>query len=213
MWRLRNYDFCYVIAFLMPFIEKLFNDCNPKDSRNQVDFVNFILFYIFNDGIKEKTIDYYCSKIIDYKSKMKNLKKKTKEYNMINTKVNEYEYILDVITRKKEDYEILKDYILPGMSIFEEEPYNQINGILESNGLEVNDLHDRKLFNCIRENRIIQQETIKETDELRDRLLEFGEVIIIMQHYFRHCRKKTMTVLLGKLITRLLCIYNDSSPF
>ena len=48
---------------------------------------------------------------------------------MINTKVNEYEYILDVITRKKEDYEILKNYVLPEMNIFEEEPYNQINGI------------------------------------------------------------------------------------
>jgi hypothetical protein len=230
MWRLRNYDFCYIISFLMPFIEKLFNDCNPKDSRNQVDFVHFILFYIFNDEIKEKIIDYHEKKIINYKitiyfniwkwncnSKLDNLNENSTEYRMLKskftTKITESKYILDVINKKVKDDEILKDYKLPEMKIFNEEPYNQINGILESNGLEVNEYCDRKLFLCIRENRIIQQETIKETDELRDRLLDFGEVIIIIQHYYRHCRKKTMTVLLAKLITRLLCIYNDSSPF
>ena len=80
---------------------------------------------------------------------MKNLKKKTKEYNMINTKVNEYEYILDVITRKKEDYEILKKYVSPGMNIFEEEPaiIKLMELLLSQRDWKVNDIHDRKLFN------------------------------------------------------------------
>ena len=132
---------------------------------------------------------------------------------MFTTKVNETEHLLDVINKKVEDWEVLKDYMLPEMAIFSQEPYSSITGILESNGLEVNEYCDRKLFDCVRENRIIEQPTIKERDDLRDRLLEFGEVIIIIQHYYRHCRERTMTILLGKLITRLLCIYNDSSPF
>ena len=112
-----------------------------------------------------------------------------------------------------DDVEELEENKLPELDFFEKEPFNGISRLMEESNLDVPDYCDRNLFNCIRSNTIIDQGSTEKTDKIRSKLLDFAEVLIIIQHYFRHSRKKKMTILFSKLITRLRHIYNDSSPF
>lgn len=112
-----------------------------------------------------------------------------------------------------DDVENFEENKLPELDFFENEPFNGISRLMKEINLDVPDYCDRNLFNCIRSNTIIDQGSIEKTDKIRSKLLDFAEVLIIIQHYFRHSRKKKMTILFSKLITRLRHIYNDSSPF
>ena len=47
MWKLRNTDDCIRYPFLIPFIRKLFGNCNPTNEKSQIDFAHFMLSYSF----------------------------------------------------------------------------------------------------------------------------------------------------------------------
>jgi superfamily II DNA/RNA helicase len=74
---------------------------------------------------------------------------------------------------------------------------------------------DSKVFECIRLNSIIIKSfdlNGHEKSKLRERLMNFGEKIRNIQHYFYHCREQPITRLLSKLLTRIWWIYHSSSP-
>ena len=50
-----------------------------------------------------------------------------------------------------------------------------------------------------------------ETDELRKRLMQFGDTIKNLQHYCYHTKIVGLTKLLGKLLTRIWWIYHNTS--
>ncbi len=87
---------------------------------------------------------------------------------------------------------------------------------LETLGLDNQiDKIDSKVFECIRSNSIIiksQDMNGYEKSKLRERLMNFGEKIRNIQHYFYHCREQPITRLLSKLLTRIWWIYHSSSP-
>ncbi len=161
MWRLRNSDYCYIIAFLINPLEKCFSNCEPKEKKNQILLAKFLLKYILNYDIEETKENKLLGNILEYS----------------------------------------------------EEYLSNLRDSMEEMGLEVSKYSDIILFNSIRDNKISNQNSDEETDNLRERLLKFAEILIIIQHYFRHSRKKTMTILFSKLITRFRHMYNDSSPF
>ena len=160
MWRLRNSEYSYIIAYLIAFLEKAFNNCKPDEKNNQIELANILLKYILNYDVEEN-----------------------------------------------------EDNKMPEVPKFMEEPFCNLRESMLERDLDVFEYCDRTLFNCIRENRVSYQGSDEKTDDVRDRLLKFAEILIIIQHYFRHCRKKTMTILFSKLITRIRHMYNDSSPF
>ena len=47
MWKLRKSDDCFRYAFLLPYIRKIFNNCNPTNEKSQIDFSRFMLSYTF----------------------------------------------------------------------------------------------------------------------------------------------------------------------
>jgi hypothetical protein len=83
---------------------------------------------------------------------------------------------------------------------------------LETLGLETIDNIDGRVFESIRMNKLYETENRKEKSILRERLLTFGEKVRNIQHYFFHCSEEKITVLLGKLLTRIWWIYHMSSP-
>jgi hypothetical protein len=83
---------------------------------------------------------------------------------------------------------------------------------LETLGLETISNIDNRVYESIRMNKLYETENRKEKSILRERLLLFGEKVRNIQHYFFHCDEETITVLLGKLLTRIWWIYHLSSP-
>lgn len=71
---------------------------------------------------------------------------------------------------------------------------------------------DSRIFECIRHNTLIIDLNGYEKSKLRERLMNFGEKIRNIQHYFYHCREQPVTRLLSKLLTRIWWIYHSSSP-
>jgi superfamily II DNA or RNA helicase len=71
---------------------------------------------------------------------------------------------------------------------------------------------DSRVYESIRMNKLYETENRKEKSHLRERLLNFGEKVRNIQHYFFHCEEKNITKLLGKLLTRIWWIYHSSSP-
>ena len=70
---------------------------------------------------------------------------------------------------------------------------------------------DNSISESIRFNKIIKT-TEKETNELRERLLEFAQKIISIQHYFFETKTTNLAKLFAKLLTRIWWIYHTSSP-
>ncbi len=83
---------------------------------------------------------------------------------------------------------------------------------LETLELEVPSEIDSRVYESIRMNKLYETENRKEKSQLRERLLNFGEKVRNIQHYFFHCEETTITKLLGKLLTRIWWIYHSSSP-
>jgi replicative superfamily II helicase len=88
--------------------------------------------------------------------------------------------------------------------------YN-IHEHLETIALEVPTLVDSKVYECIRMNSIMKLDS-KQVHMLRERLLEFGNQVRIIQHYFYHSNEVNITRMVGKLLTRIWWIYHMSSP-
>ena len=91
-------------------------------------------------------------------------------------------------------------------------PYNLMKSELEDLQLDVLGQVDDKLYQSIQMNSIYKLDSEDETDVLRNRLLEFGEKLKCIQHYFFHSKIVGMSKLMGKLFTRIWWIYHSSSP-
>jgi superfamily II DNA or RNA helicase len=83
---------------------------------------------------------------------------------------------------------------------------------LETLELEIPEEIDSRVYESIRMNKLFETENRKEKSYLRERLLNFGEKVRNIQHYFFFCEEKNITKLLGKLLTRIWWIYHSSSP-
>jgi hypothetical protein len=91
-------------------------------------------------------------------------------------------------------------------------PYNMMKSELDDLQLVVLKQVDDKLYQSIQMNSIYKLDSEEETDILRNRLLEFGEKLKYIQHYFFHSKIVGMSKLMGKLFTRIWWIYHSSSP-
>jgi hypothetical protein len=104
------------------------------------------------------------------------------------------------------------DSILIEPKILLIEPYNQIFNNLIELDIDIPYQVDNKLFLSIQNNKLYKMNTDEETNNLRNRLLEFGEKIKNIQHYCYYSKIVELCRLLGKLLTRIWWIYHDSSP-
>jgi superfamily II DNA or RNA helicase len=74
--------------------------------------------------------------------------------------------------------------------------------------LTVPDNIDRRIFDCIRANKLLYEKDYY----LREEIIQFSENIKHIQHYFYHNNEINITRLIGKLLTRMWWIYHSSSP-
>lgn len=155
MWRFRQSDDGYRVAFLLSFIRKIYKNSDPKIEKNQIDISHFLSNYIEIHS------------------------------------TNDIECILNETDQAKE--------------------YN-IKNHLETLGLETIENIDSRVFESIKLNKLYLTANRKEKSILRERLLNFGEKVRNIQHYFFHCNEISITRLLGKLLTRIWWIYHTSSP-
>lgn len=97
--------------------------------------------------------------------------------------------------------------------VFNEESYAQIFSDFDKLQININmnTKIDNSICESIRFNKIIKT-TEKETNELRERLLEFAQKIISIQHYFFETKTTNLAKLFAKLLTRIWWIYHTSSP-
>jgi superfamily II DNA or RNA helicase len=158
MWRFRQSDDGFRVAFLLSFIRKIYKNSDPKIEKNQIDIAKFLSNYI---EINENKDDKY--------------------------KLDETEQSIKF--KIKEHLETL------GLSVLIE-------------GANI----DGRVYESIRLNKLHETVNRKEKSILRERLLNFGEKVRNIQHYFFHCEENTITRLLGKLLTRTWWIYHSSSP-
>jgi hypothetical protein len=86
-----------------------------------------------------------------------------------------------------------------------------INSGLETLGLGLHAVIDGKLYESIHMNKLIDC-NINDKSILRERLLNFGEKIQAIQHYYFYSKEKELAQLLAKLMTRMWWIYHNSSP-
>lgn len=98
------------------------------------------------------------------------------------------------------------------LSVVESAKSFNIHEHLEAIALEVPQHVDSKVYECIRMNSIIPLDSKKDIHQLRERLLEFGNQVKIIQHYFFHSNEINITRMVGKLLTRIWWIYHTSSP-
>lgn len=150
------------VAYLLPYINRIFREINVREESNQILLCNFLLNYIN--------------------------------------------------TRESDNNQDLPKLKIDGL------PINLINLQLSSLGVGVPEKIDGTLFFSIRENRLIDQlvdgvKSDKDTYKLRNKLLEFLELIIPIQNYYYLLDNEVnITRLFGKLLTRLKWIYVNSNP-
>jgi len=102
--------------------------------------------------------------------------------------------------------------VLSDPEILSSHPYNQILGKFEELQIEFPKMIDNKLFKSIQLNSIVKLDSYDELDELRQRLMNFGEKIKAIQHYCFHSKISGLSKIIGKLLTRIWWIYHTSSP-
>jgi superfamily II RNA helicase len=103
-------------------------------------------------------------------------------------------------------------HALEDPSILSENPYNQILEQLDDLQIEIPKMIDGRLFQSIQLNSIVKLQSEDATDELRHKLLEFGEKIKNIQHFCFHSDIIGLSRIMGKLLTRIWWIYHTSSP-
>ena len=131
---------------------------------------------------------------------------KNSNANNENTQIEFSKFMANFIAIKETDED---EYVLDPA---ESASQYKIRGHLETLGLEIPEKIDRKIYDSIRMNKLIETPNHKEKSILRERLLNFGEMIRNIQHYFFHMEERAITRLLGKLLTRIWWIYHSSSP-
>jgi len=98
--------------------------------------------------------------------------------------------------------------------IFNSDTFRQIFNDFDNLGIDIkmSTKIDNHIFESIKFNKIIKTSTEKEADELRERILNFAQKIISIQHYFFESKTTNLAKLFGKLLTRIWWIYHTSSP-
>ena len=94
--------------------------------------------------------------------------------------------------------------------ILSESPYNLLVNKLEELQLDIPKTVNNKIYLSIQNNVLVNSDIV-ETEELRKRLMQFGDIIKSLQHYCYHSKIVGLTKLLGKLLTRIWWIYHNSS--
>ena len=102
--------------------------------------------------------------------------------------------------------------IMEDPSILNDAPYNQILNNLENLQIDVPKNVDNKIYLSIQNNLIVNCKDDIESNELRNRIMDFGEKVKNIQHYCFHSKHTSLSKLLGKLLTRIWWIYHLSSP-
>ena len=92
-----------------------------------------------------------------------------------------------------------------------ESPYNLLINQLEDLQLDIPKMIDNRIFLSIQNNALIKCNSDIETDDIRNRLMQFGDTIKNLQHYCYHTKIVGLTKLLGKLLTRIWWIYHNSN--
>ena len=156
--------------------------------------MNWRLRYV-HEGILISFLLPYLHKAFDNKDH-------TKEINQINIA----HFLARFIAIKSNE-----NYLLDEPEILKIEPYNQISRELSILQINIPDKIDNRVFKSIQYNTIgnFNEDT---TNEIRENLYTFSEIIKIIQHYCYHSNLKGLCRLLGKLLTRLWWIYHTSSP-
>jgi hypothetical protein len=96
--------------------------------------------------------------------------------------------------------------------LLSEQPYNQIIDQLNELQIDLPEMIDNRLFISIQQNSIVKSQSEDATDELRHKLLHFGEKIKHIQHFCFHSNIIGLSRIMGKLLTRIWWIYHTSSP-
>jgi superfamily II RNA helicase len=91
-------------------------------------------------------------------------------------------------------------------------PFDQIQPTLHKLGISIPEFIDPKLFLSIQLNKLYHFKSEDQTDELRQRLLDFSNGIKQIQHYCYYSKIVGLCRLFGKLLTRIWWIYHTSSP-
>jgi hypothetical protein len=104
------------------------------------------------------------------------------------------------------------DHVLEEPSILSEIPYNQILEKLESLQIDIPKMIDNHVFMSIQKNSIVHLQSEDATNELRQKIYNFGEVIKNIQHYCFYSNITGLTKIMGKLLTRIMWICHASSP-
>ena len=91
-------------------------------------------------------------------------------------------------------------------------PYNQILDKFEELQIEFPKMIDDKLFKSIQNNLVVKLDSYDELDQLRQRLMIFGDKLKAIQHYCFHSKISGLSKIIGKLLTRIWWIYHTSSP-
>ena len=84
----------------------------------------------------------------------------------------------------------------------------KIKNMMNNIQLIVPDNIDKKIYECIRANKLIYEKDYY----LREEIMNFSENIKHIQHYFYHNNEINITRLIGKLLTRMWWVYHTSSP-
>lgn len=166
-----------------------------KDDINHLH-MNWKLRYSY-DGI-------ILSLLLPYLRRGFENKNSTQENNQIEIAHFLSRFILTKETTKLEDK--LSDPLL-----LLESPYNLLVNQLEDLQLDIPKLIDNRIYLSIQNNILVKCTSDIETDELRKRLMQFGDIIKNLQHYCYHTKIVGLTKLLGKLLTRIWWIYHNSS--
>lgn len=90
-------------------------------------------------------------------------------------------------------------------------PFNQIIEELSNLDIIISNNIDNKLFLSIQNNSILNNISDIERNELRNELIEFSNLIKIIQHYCFYLKITGVAKLLAKLLTRIWWIYHTSS--
>jgi hypothetical protein len=106
----------------------------------------------------------------------------------------------------------IDEHILPKCSILEQPSFAKIYDYLEELQLDIPGNIDGRIFISIKNNLLVPTTTEKNADELRQRLFDFGNKLIAIQHMCFHSKMINLATLLGKLLTRIWWIYHLSSP-
>jgi hypothetical protein len=96
--------------------------------------------------------------------------------------------------------------------ILKSHPYNQILDKFEELQIEFPKMIDNKLFKSIQQNLVVKLDSYDELDELRQRLMIFGDKLKAIQHYCFHSKISGLSKIIGKLLTRIWWVYHTSSP-